>query len=389
MKKLSYFLVATVALFIVGLGFSNAAEVKMIKYGNISAMSGPSAPWGVAIARALRMAAEDIGTFTIAGQSYKWEVIDYDHKYNPADAVSAVNKAIFTDNIRYGCVQGAGVHPPVIPLLRQNDFVDMGMMAGGKNITNPENPSIFRIMASTDQLIMTFFEDIYRIYKVKRVAIIVPNDEMGKADWSLMKKLHQERKPATEIVAEEFFERGMTDFYPALKRMFAKNPDMIFSDASPTGTVSLLAKQSRELGFKGPIYNPTGALEAKTLWETAGKGSDRVVVPRIWAKAPNKIYSDLEKKYEEKFKEPMLGLVPEIYPLLFWTVEAMKKANSVDNEKVYKALRETSYKDHPFRPSVLGRREDVWNKITDRLSDSSFGAERWKMDRGDGERGEV
>jgi hypothetical protein len=78
------------------------------------------------------------------------------------------------------------------------------------------------------------------------VAIIVPNDEMGKADWSLMKKLHQERKPVTEIVAEGFFKRGMNDFCPALKRMLAKNPDMIFSDAAPTGTVALIAKQYGE-----------------------------------------------------------------------------------------------------------------------------------------------
>jgi len=134
----------------------------------------------------------------------------------------------------------------------------------------------------------------------------------------------------------------MTDFYPGLKRMLTKKPDMICSDASPTGTVALIAKQARELGFTGPIYNPTGALEAKSLWETAGKGSDRVVVPRVWAKAPNKIYADLTRKWEEKFKEPLMALAPEIYPLLFWTVDAMKKANSVENAKVIPALRETS-----------------------------------------------
>jgi hypothetical protein len=77
--------------------------------------------------------------------------------------LSATNKAIFTDNIRYGCIHGAWVPPPLLYLIRQNNFLDMAMAAGGKNITNPENPSIFRIMASTGQLIMTFFEDIYRI----------------------------------------------------------------------------------------------------------------------------------------------------------------------------------------------------------------------------------
>ena len=351
-KNLSIVVVLMICLIMVS-GVSDAAD-QVIKFANMSALSGPSAPWGVAIARALRMAAEEIGTFTIAGRSYKWEIIDYDHKYNPADAVSAVNKAIYSDNVRYGCIQGAGVHPPILPLIKQNNFLDYGMIAGGKNITNPDNPSIFRIMASSDQLITTFFEDVYRMYKVQRVALIVPNDEMGKADWSLLKKLHNERKPNTEIVAEEFFERNLSDFYPALKRMLAKKPDLIFSDAAPTGTVALIAKQSRELGFQGPIFNPTGALEAKSLWETAGKGSDGVLVPRIWAKPPNKVYADFERKWEEKFKEPVLGLAPEVYPLLFWTINAMKKANSVDNEKVIQALYDTPFKDLSLWSCKLG-----------------------------------
>jgi len=353
MKK-TLALIAALMVCITMISSISYAADKVIKFANISALSGPAAAWGVAIARALRMASEEIGTFTVAGQSYKWEIIDYDHKYNPADAVSAVNKAIYSDDVRYGCIQGSGIHPPILPLLRQNYFLDFGMIAGGKNITNPENPSVFRIMASSDQLITTFFDDVYRMYNIKRVALIVPNDEMGKADWSLMKKLHEERKPNVEIVAEEFFERGLSDFYPALKRMLAKKPDLIFSDAAPTGTIALIAKQSRELGFNGPIYNPTGALEAKSLWEAAGKGSDGVLVPRVWAKAPNKLYADFERKWEEKFKEPVLGLAPEVYPLLFWTLDAMKKANSVENEKVVKALYDTPFKDHPFGPASWG-----------------------------------
>jgi ABC-type branched-subunit amino acid transport system substrate-binding protein len=136
--------------------------------------------------------------------------------------------------------------------------------------------------------------------------------------------------------------------------MLAKNPDTICSDACPTGTVALIAKQARELGFQGPIYNPTGVVEAKSLWETAGKGSDNVVVPRIWAKPPNDVYAQLEKKYKEKYKEDMLALVPEMYPLLFWLVQAMQAAKSVDSWEVTQALRASSFDDHPFGKASWG-----------------------------------
>ncbi len=328
--------------------------MKALKFANISPLSGPAAPWGIAVSRGHEMAAEDVGVFTIGGQQYKWEIVNYDSKYIPGDALSALNKAIFTDGAHYGTVLGAGVHPPLMPLIRENKFLDVASMAGGVKFTNPENPTVFRLHASTDQLIMTFFDDIYRIYKIKRVGIIVPNDEMGKADWELLVKLHKERKPETTIVAEEFFERGMTDFYPALKRMLAKKPDLICTDAAPTGTVALIAKQSRELGFKGILYNPTGVLEAKVLFDTAGKSSDNVLVPRIWAETPTKVYGDLERRYREKYKEEVAALFFEIYAMIPWITEAMKKANSTDVDKFLSAFADMPYKDHPFGPASWG-----------------------------------
>jgi len=91
---------------------------------------------------------------------------------------------------------------------------------------------------------ITFFEDVYRIYKAKRAAAIVPNDEMGKADFELLLRLHKERKPEAVVVAEEFFERGTT------------------------------------------------------------------LVPDVGGTFYEKLHADLERRYVEKCKEPMLALVP-------------------------------------------------------------------------------
>lgn len=353
MKKLSHLLIAGMTFFIVGVGLS-IADVKVIKFANIGPLSGPAAPWGIAQERGLQMAADDIKVFTVAGQEYRWEIVNYDGKYVVSDTLSALNKAIFRDNITIGCITGSGVHLPLLPLLRENKFLDFANMSAGKQFTNPSNPTVFRVIASTDQLVMTFFDDIYRKFNTKRVAIIVPNDEMGKYDWELLKRLHQERKPEATLVAEEFFERGMTDFYPALKRMLVKKPDMIYTDAVPTGTMALIAKQARELGFTGIILNPTGTLEVKVLWETAGKAADNIVAPRMWGEPPTKIYTDLERRYEERYKETMLAQIPEIYPLIPWTVKAMQKAGSIDNEKLIPVLADTPYPDHPFGPASWG-----------------------------------
>ncbi len=355
MGKRIFLLFGLLVFLSIGLSLPEAgADVKVIKLANISPLSGPAAPWGIGGARGHQMSADDLGVFTVAGQQYKWEVVNYDSKYVPSDALSALNKAIFQDGITKGWITGSGVHPPLLPLIRENKFLDLANIAGGVKFTNPENPTLFRTMASTDQLIMTFFDDIYKMYKIKRVAVIVPNDEMGKADWELLLRLHKERKPGVEVVAEEFFERGMTDFYPALKRMLAKNPDMIFGDAAPTGTVALIAKQSRELGFKGIIYIPTAALEAKVLFDTAGKASNDILVPRIWAEPPTKLFADLERRYVEKYKEPMLAMVPEVYPLLPWITKSMQKVGSIDNDKFIPVFADSVNPDYPSGPASFG-----------------------------------
>ena len=58
------------------------------------------------------------------------------------------------------------------------------------------------------------------------------------------------QKLGYDVVAKEFFERVMTDFNPILLRMLAQKPDAISVMASPAGSVGLIVKQARELGFK-------------------------------------------------------------------------------------------------------------------------------------------
>jgi branched-chain amino acid transport system substrate-binding protein len=353
MKKTIYLLSGLMIFLMIGLNFSHAAE-KVIKIANISALSGAAAPWGMAVQRGLRMAIEDFGTFEMGGDTYKWEVVDYDHKYNISDAVSAVNSAIFKENIRIGVIQGAGVHPPILPLIKEEKFLDWAFIVAGKKFTNPGNPTLFRFIPSSDQQLMTFYEDVYEKYKIKRVATLVPNDEMGKSDYELLVQLHEQRKLGVSISAKEFFERGMTDFYPALKRMLMTKPDLIFTDAAPPQTVALIAKQARELGFTNIIYSPTTPLEEKVLWDIAGKASDNIVAPRIFPQAPTKKFAELARRYEEKYKEIMPPTFAEVYPLIPWMIVAMKKANSIDNQKLIPTIADTPFKDHPIGPAYWG-----------------------------------
>jgi branched-chain amino acid transport system substrate-binding protein len=325
------------------------------KIGNLSPLSGPAAAFGIGINRGIELAAEDVGTFQVAGKPYKLEVVPYDTSLDPGKTVAALNRAVLNDNVKYGFILGAAVHGAVLPIIRQNGFFDIFMGAAGKEVTNAENPTVFRFMASSDQLNYTFTPEIYKKLNIKRVAFMGPNNDLGRSDVKVLKEIAARLKgQGVEFVGEELVELNAKDFQASLLRLLAKNPDVIDTNASPTGTVGLIAKQARELGYKGYFISSTAVLEAKALVNVAGKGADNIVAYRIWSAAPTKLYDQIAERHMAKYKEATLGTVWEAYAATRWVVEAVQKAGTFDTKKVAEQLANSTFQFHPYGPASWG-----------------------------------
>lgn len=332
-----------------------AIAQEVFKIGNLSPLSGPAAAFGIGINRGIELAAEDVGTFTVAGKQYKLELAPYDTSLDPGKTVAALNRAVLNDNVKYGFILGAAVHGAVLPIIRQNGFFDIFMGAAGKEITNAENPTVFRFMASSDQLYYTFTPEIYKKLGIKRVAFMGPNNDLGRSDVRTLKDVAARLKgQGVEFVGEELVEINAKDFQAALLRLLAKNPDVIDTNASPTGTVGLIAKQARELGYKGHFISSTAVLEAKALVSIAGKGADNIVAYRIWSSPPTKLYQEIADRHEKKYKEATLGTVWEAYAATRWVVEAVVKAGTFDTKKVAEQLAGSTFQFHPYGPATWG-----------------------------------
>jgi branched-chain amino acid transport system substrate-binding protein len=332
-----------------------AQAQESFKIGNLSPLSGPAAAFGIGINRGIELAAEDVGTFQVAGKPYKLEVVPYDTSLDPGKTVAALNRAVLNDNVKYGFILGAAVHGAVLPIIRQNGFFDIFMGAAGKEVTNAENPTVFRFMASSDQLYYTFTPEIYKKLNIKRVAFMGPNNDLGRSDVKVLKEIATRLKgQGVEFVGEELVELNAKDFQASLLRLLAKNPDVIDTNASPTGTVGLIAKQARELGYKGYFISSTAVLEAKALVNVAGKGADNIVAYRIWSGAPTKLYDQIAERHQAKYKEATLGTVWEAYAATRWVVEAVQKAGTFDTKKVAEQLANSTFQFHPYGPASWG-----------------------------------
>jgi branched-chain amino acid transport system substrate-binding protein len=356
MRPASRVLLMVLALVVVGAGVPDAAHAqKAFKVAAIVPVSGPAAAFGLGCQRGLELAAEDVGVFEVAGEKYKLEVITYDTVYAPDKTVAAINRAVYNDSVKYGVIIGAGVHPPILPVIRETGFLDFAFAAAGRQITNPENPTAFRIMASSDQLYSTYAVAIAEKLGGKRIAFLGPNDELGKNDAKAIKaEVEKMKGKGVSFVGEEYYERGARDFGPALLRLIAQKPDIIDTDGSPTGSIALIAKQARELGYNGYFVNSTAVLEAKAIADIAGKAGDNIIALRIWANPPTKLYTELAERHQKKWGEAAPGTLWETYGAARWLVDTISKAGTFDTKKVAEALANSTYANHPFGPASWG-----------------------------------
>ena len=270
----------------------------------------------------------------MGGKKYKLEVVAYDHKYVIAEGVATVNRLIAKDGVKYLSILGGAVVKANEEAVNEGRVLNLPL-AYAEGLVSPKNPHTFHSFPAPPET-TTFWKWIKQNHpELKRVATIAPNDDTGW--WSIKVETAFIQKLGYETVAKEFFERTMTDFNPVLLRILAQKPDIISVLASPAGSVGLIIKQARELGFKGRFIH-IGQVDTSVVANIAGKAN----VEGMWvhgfvqAPLPEKIKS-WQARYTKKYGEWNATSIDFANPA-FAFVAALKKAQSTDPKKVADAL---------------------------------------------------
>jgi branched-chain amino acid transport system substrate-binding protein len=337
---------ASVTLFaaamLVILGSSPASAADVIKFGISTPLSGPAAPWGIPHKNATELVFDEVnsqGGLEIAGKKYRLEVVAYDHKYVIAEGVATVNRLIAKDGVKYISILGGAVakanEEPV------NESGALGLtLAYAEGLVSPKNPLTFQCFPAPPET-TTFWKWIKTNYAaIKRVASIAPNDDTGW--WSVKVETAYIQKLGYDSVAKEFFERSMTDFNPILLRMLAQKPDAISVMASPAGSVGLIVKQARELGFKGRFV-ALHQIDSSVVTGIAGRENTEGMWLHGYVQTPlpEKLKS-WQQRYTKKFGEWNATSIDFTNPA-FAFVAAVRKAQSLDPKKIGEAMRTVEF----------------------------------------------
>ena len=359
-RSLAILIVLVLALPVVGPGPVPAAE-KTLTIGLLGPLSGGAASYGVELQRGAEMRTDEInkaGGLNVGGDVYKIKLVAYDHKAQAAEAATATNKLVFQDKVKYIIGNAVGATCNAAQTITEPNKVMFGFVCWGTANLAPEKPYSFRSMLSQWELAEPFYRWVKENHpRVKRVAVISPNDTSGKdTNTAVVKAL---KVLAFEVTADEYYERGTKDFYPVLTKLLAQKPDMIDVAAAPAGEAGLILKQAMELGFKG-AKGWTAGTNPFTIIGVAG----REAAEGVWSPANINVKSEHVNSAVRKFGEAYekrYGEVPGVIAVANFAAfdvftQAMQRAGSIETDRVLEVLTKERF-ETVWGPLVIGGKE--------------------------------
>lgn len=306
----------------------HAGAQETLKIGAIVTLSGPGAAWGQAMKNAAELAADSVnagGGLEVAGKKYKVEIVAYDDKYQAGEAVTVANRLVFEDKVKF-IIGPTGSAPTLAiqPTTEKNGVMTVTLGFTDKALAAAK-PLSFRPVVTTLEFAEPQIAWMIKTQGVKKAGGLFPNDESGQViarDLEAAYKRH-----GGELAAKEFFERDRVDFIPLLTRMLARGIDTIELDGNSPGTAGLIAKQSRELGFKGKIVRTGGPATAELVTVAGKEASEGMIVHAVIDPGLPSTKSYLDQ-YTAKYKTAPNGFSPSFYDFTGMLFEAMRRAGS-------------------------------------------------------------
>lgn len=339
MKRKTFLAAASTIALISG----GAMAQETLKLGALVTLSGAGASWGQGMMRAAELAAEDVneeGGLEVGGTKYNVEIVAYDDAYKANEAVTAANRLVFEDEVKY--IIGTVGSAPILaiqPITEENGVITMTLGFTGQALS-PEKPYTFRPNPTTAEVAQPQIDWIVKTQGVKTVGALFPKDETGEAIAKDLSAAYE--KAGATLAVTEFFERDRVDFIPLLTRIIAQGVDAIELDGNSPATAGQIVQQARDLGFEGVILR-TGGPATQEIVNVAGKAATEGMFVHSAFDPGVETAKAYEERFTATYNEPMNGFSPFFYDGTKMLFQAMRDAGTVeDTEAVKTALENIS-----------------------------------------------
>jgi len=222
---------------------------EVVNIGFSGPLSGGAAQYGKNTLDGLKFAVDELNAtgFEVAGKKVKFEVVALDDKYNPSETAINFQRLVQQSKTPVVmCPHSGGSYA----IQTSNERLNALLLSytSVPKITASGNKLTFRIPPNFETYIKPFVG--YAMKKFgKNLAIANADHDYAKA-WTALFKPAWEAAGGKIVAENPMSYNKSTDFYSGVSKALANKPDVLFigGASEPTG---LVAKQARELGFKG------------------------------------------------------------------------------------------------------------------------------------------
>jgi branched-chain amino acid transport system substrate-binding protein len=329
------------ALVIGAAGSAHAQEV--LKIGGVGPLSGGGTAWGLAAQRGIELAVDDVNTaggVKAGGKSYKLELIMYDDQYTGQGGKAAAERLVNQDKVKF--IIGPVGSPPALGVISVTNPAKVLALTDGyapqilKNDTpDPYNFRIYNTNIEFGPPLIKWLRQ--NLPDIKKVGLLAPNDAVGQ---SVAGPLSEDYRKQGIEASVDLFERGTKEFTPLIVRMMAQKVDAFEFDGNAPGDAGLMLKQIRQVGFRGHVMQ-IGGPAIDEIMEIAGPAAEGFLSYDIfdWDTPPGQ---RLRAAYEKKYGKGIINVfMPAFYHAVLLLTESIRRADSLDTDKVRTALETT------------------------------------------------
>ncbi|MEA5092628.1 Leucine-specific-binding protein [bioreactor metagenome] len=335
-------LVTLMALSVTGCGGKSEKDIKI---GLLNEMTGGNATIGTAAANGAKMAIKEINAKGgVLGKQLK--AVSADNKSEPAEAANAMTKLLMQDNVV--AVTGTFSSSNAIAAASVAESAKKPYLIAGA--TNPK--------VTVDPKTKKVKKYIYRVcfidpfqgtvaanfasnnLKATKAAMLIDNS----SDYSKgLGEFFQAAfvKAGGTVVANEAYLQKDTDFKATLTKIKAQGADVLFVPGYYE-EVGKIVKQAREMGLTMPIVGADG-WDSPKLAEIAGEKAlnNTFFTNHYSVDDPSEAGKAFVANYTKEFGQKPEALAVLGYDAVYVLVDAIKRANSTDADKIIAALSDT------------------------------------------------
>ena len=335
----TYIGIGAVLLFIGGIGWAQDT----IRIGFFAPITGPAAADGASAKNAVELGVKELNDAGGIGGK-KVDLIVYDDRLNPQEAVAIANKLIEKDKV-VGVVSGAYSGPTRVtaPIFQKAGMPMVAGYAVHPDVTwDPKekkpNDFCFRNGFLGEIEGAAAAEYAVKNLKAQKVALIFMDNDFGRAISAGFAE--RAEKLGAKVLTKQMYKfPGEKDFRPFLTRIKEGNPDLIFA-AGYYAEAAAMVRQAKELGITSKIMGEEGFDSPKFL-EIAGPAAEGVIIAtNLDRDDPRPVVQNFLKNYRSTYKEDADMVGASSYDALMILVNAIKKAGT-DAKAIQKALLET------------------------------------------------